>query len=191
MQKQTGSYTRYFKVKGDTGVLMQNIRFSITASIPAETLLSSESAESAPPHWPHMPEGRKRHGDGCDPSITTAVQPTDTMLVKMTECRGSDGLHPVSYHCFRAVTPHQVWSIFCPSVSLSEQSGLGMSCCLRQIPCNCDDNGSFYTLTIYVVFWTIWTAVGFVRLLSSWQIGMAAVKYVAPQNTQTVESQIR
>lgn len=40
----------------------------------------------------------------CDPSSKTGVQLTDTVLFKMTECRGSDHLHSMSCHCFRPVT---------------------------------------------------------------------------------------
>lgn len=92
-------------------------------------------------HRSHMPEGREKAClcRGCDPSSTTGIQPTDRMLFKMTECCGSDRLHPASRQCFRPTTVSALVHLL-SYVSLSEVGMLGMYRCLasrRQTPCNC------------------------------------------------------
>lgn len=92
-------------------------------------------------HRSPMPEGREKAClcRGCDPSSTTGIQPTDRMLFKMTECCGSDRLHPASRQCFRPTTVSVLVHLL-SYVSLSEVGMLGMYRCLasrRQTPCNC------------------------------------------------------
>ncbi len=128
--------------------------FTITSSTPAETLLRRS----------HMPEGRKRHvfvvavihqeRQACSPQTQCYLRWQSAVEVTISTRRPASVSGPV--------TPYQVWSICCPLSACQRWVCWGCPpvLSLRQIPCNCDVKGSFYTWTIYL---TIWTVIGFVR----------------------------
>ena len=127
---------------------------SITCSVPTESLLRPAESVGSTLITYARGEGKACLCGVCDPSRTTGIQPTDTMLFKMTECCGSDDLHPASCHCFRPVTLYQLQFICCP-----------LSACQRKVCRGCPavsgGRGRYRAImmSVSVHTWTVYVTV--------------------------------